>query len=52
MDDRLTQAQRIRLEALSQAQNLTVITATEKPTPQHILENAKLIEEFIKSARE
>ncbi len=51
-NDQLTRAQRVRLESLSQAVNMTVLISTEKPTLQGILGNAKSIEAFLKEARD
>jgi hypothetical protein len=52
IEDRLTHAQRIRLEALSQSTNITTITSEKRPLFNDILQNAKLIEDFIKNAKE
>ena len=51
-EDKLTSAQRIRLEALKQAQSMTITTNYLQPKVQDILTNAIMIENFIKSAKE
>lgn len=48
--DQLTKFERLRLEALSQAQNMTVITSNDRPTKEQIFENARDIEKFLLEA--
>jgi hypothetical protein len=48
--DQLTRNERIRLEALSQSVNATSITSESRPSLAKILDNAKVIEKFLKEA--
>lgn len=50
-NDQLTRAERIRLEALSQAVNATTITVS-RPTLEVVLQNAERIEAWLKMARD
>lgn len=51
-EDRLTRAERIRLECLSQSLSITVMTESSRPLFKHILDNAEKIERWLKQARE
>ena len=51
-EDKLTSAQRIRLEALNQSMTMTITTCRDRPKPEDIITNAVLIENFIKNAKE
>jgi hypothetical protein len=52
IEDRLTHAERIRLESLNQAMNITGLTSTERPTREMVIENAEFIEAWLKKAKE
>lgn len=51
-NDQLTRAERIRLEALSQSSQITMICSTTRPTVQDVLNNAETIETWLRQARE
>lgn len=52
IQDQLTRAQRVRLEALSQAMAATGLVSPQRPKIEDIFENAKRIEAFLKEARD
>jgi hypothetical protein len=51
-EDKLTRAERIRLESLSQALQITIVESAARPTLKTILDNAERIEAWLRKARE
>ena len=49
-EDKLTRNERIRLESLSQALNMTAHVSEKKPTDEEILKRAEHIELWLRSA--
>lgn len=50
IEDKLSRAERIRLESLSQAQHMTGFVSKEQPTEAEIIARAQRIEDWLKEA--
>ena len=50
IEDKLTRAERIRLESLGQAQNMSPLVQRDRPTEGDILRRAERIEAWLKEA--
>ena len=50
IEDKMTRAERIRLESLAQAMNMTPIVDANRPSEANILARAERIEAWLKEA--